>query len=86
MTSYTSNLVLKNFMIKSSFEFSLTSLSCGDITGFLTSSKNDLSSVIYLMWMYKVFDGSDGCCVEGSIGDICFKEVEIRGVPNLTVK
>jgi hypothetical protein len=36
--------------------------------------------------MNKIFDRSDGCCVEGSIGDICFKEVEIRGVPDLTVK
>ena len=42
MTSYTSDLVLKDFMVETSFEFSLTSLGCSDITSFLSSSKNNL--------------------------------------------
>jgi len=68
-------------VIKTSFEFALTGLSRGNITGFLTSTEDDLSLGLLQQMRYKVFDGGDGGSVERGIGDVCFQDLQVRGIP-----
>jgi len=44
VTSYPSNLILKDFMVKTGFKFPLAGLGGCDFSSFLTSAEDDLKS------------------------------------------
>jgi hypothetical protein len=88
MTSYPSNLVLEDFMVKTGFEFPLTGLSSGDFSSFLASTEDDLGKKLVqqrnVEGGYKVLYWGYGGCVERGVGVVCFEQVKCVGVKDLS--
>ncbi len=61
----TANFILEDFMIESSLELSLPRTRRRDVPRFLTAAKDNK----ILLWR-------DGSCVQRSIGDICFEDLQ----------
>lgn len=72
MTSNTTNLILKDFVIEPSLEFTLSLRGSSDISGLLTTSEDN-----------KVFLGSESGGVEGSVGDESFENFKVVYIHNL---
>lgn len=68
VTSDTANLLLKDLVVETGFELSLTGRGGCDIHGGLTTTENDV-----------VLDGSDGCAVERGICDVGLEDLEVIG-------
>lgn len=72
VTSHAANFVFENLVVETSLEFTLAGGGGCDISGFLSTTKND-----------KVFDGGDGGSVEGGVGGVGLKDLKGSGVDNL---
>lgn len=72
MAPNTTNLILKDLVVKSSLEFTLSLRGSSDISSFLPTSEND-----------EVLLGSECGSVEGSVGNEGFEDFEVVYVHNL---
>src|ERR1700760_651521 len=68
VTPYSSDLIFKNFVIETSFEFTLSGTRGRDIHRSLPTSENDI-----------VFDWSNCRAVQWGVGCVCLKNIEVIG-------
>ena len=74
VASHAADFVLKDLVVETGFEFTLTGGRAGDVHGGLTTAEN-----------YKVFLGRDGGGVEGGVGGVGLEDFKVLSGDELSL-